>query len=106
MGKRRYTRSMAASQAFIELNAGLIREVAGRHGATHVRVFGSCARGEQKPDSDVDLLVDLEPGRSILDLVAIKQDLEDLLGRRVDVVTERSLSPYVRDAVLRDALIV
>ena len=92
------------SQAFTKLNAVVIREIAGRHGATHVRVFGSCARGEQKPESDLDLLVDLEPGRSILDLVAIKQDLEDLLGKRVDVVTERSLSPYVRDAVLKDAL--
>ena len=92
------------SQAFTKLNAGVIREIAGRHGATHVRVFGSCARGEQTPESDLDLLVDLEPGRSILDLVAIKQDLDDLLGKRVDVVTERSLSPYVRDAVLKEAL--
>ena len=90
-------------QAFTELNAGVIREGAERHGAIHVRVFGSCARGEQKAESDLDLLIDLEPGRSILDLVAIEQDLEDLLGKRVDVVTERSLSPHIRDAVLKDA---
>jgi predicted nucleotidyltransferase len=60
-------------------------------------VFGSWARGEQQPGSDLDLLVDMEPGRSLLDFVAIKQDLEDLLGCRVDVVTERSLSPYLRE---------
>ncbi len=86
------------------LNSAAIREVAERHGATHVRVFGSFVRGIQRPDSDLDLLVDLEPGRSLLDLIAIKQDLEDLLGRRVDVATTRSLSPYIRDAVLKEAL--
>ena len=86
------------------LNSAAIRDVAVRHGATNVRVFGSFARGTQQDDSDLDLLVDLEPGRSLLDLVAIKQDLEDLLGRRVDVVTTRSLSPYIRDSVLKDAI--
>jgi len=88
-------------------NAGFspetIREVAERHGATHVRVFGSFARGDNTPGSDLDLLVELTPGRSLLDIVAIKQDLQDLLGRRVDVVTERSLSPYFRDAVCEEA---
>lgn len=83
-----------------------IREVAKRHGATRVRVFGSFARGDNRHGSDLDLLVDLSPGRSLLDLVAIKQDLEDLLGIRVDVVTERSISPYMRDAVLKEAVAV
>jgi uncharacterized protein len=81
-----------------------ILRIAQSHGARRVRVFGSAARGEAHPDSDLDLLVDLEPGRSLLDLVAIKQDLEDLLGREVDVVTEAAVSPYLREQVLHEAV--
>lgn len=81
-----------------------ILRVAKAHGARQVRVFGSIARGDARPDSDVDLLVDLEPGRSLLDLVAIKQDIEDLLDREVDVVTERAVSPYFRAQVLKEAV--
>ena len=95
---------MAVTESLTGLNAVAIREVAARHGASQVRVFGSFARGTQQNDSDLDLLVDLAPGRSLLDLIAIQQDLEDLLGRRVDVVTTRSLSPYFRDSVLKDAI--
>lgn len=84
----------------------VILRIARDHGAEQVRVFGSTVRGEARPDSDVDLLVRLEPERSLLDLVAIKQDLEDLLGCKVDVVTEASLSPYIRDAVLKEAVIL
>ena len=65
---------------------------------------GSLARGEAGPDSDVDILVNLNPGQSLLDIVAIKQDLEDLLGRKVDVVTEAAISPYIREQVLREAI--
>jgi hypothetical protein len=75
-----------------------------RHGGRNVRVFGSQARGEGAPDSDVDILIDLESGRSLLDIVAIKQDLEDLLGCSVDVVTEASVSPYMRQHVLSEAI--
>ena len=81
-----------------------ILTIAARHGARSLRIFGSTARGDARPDSDVDVLVELEPGRSLLDLVAIKQDLEDALGRPVDVVTERALSPYLRQRVLEDAV--
>lgn len=66
-------------------------------------MFGSEARGEAGPDSDLDLLVDMDPGRSLLDLAGLGQDLEDLLGRRVDVVTERSLNPRLRVSILADA---
>ena len=81
-----------------------ILQIATRHGARTVRIFGSMARGEAGPDSDVDILVNLNPGRSLLDIVAIKQDLEDLLGRKVDVVTEAAISPYIREQVLKEAI--
>jgi len=81
-----------------------IRRIAASHGARNLRVFGSTARGEETPDSDVDLLVDLAQGRSLLDIIALKQDLEDLLGRRVDVVTNGAISPYLRETVLSEAV--
>lgn len=81
-----------------------ILHVAAKHGAYNVRVFGSVARGEADASSDIDLLVELEPGRSLLDHVALIQDLGDLLGRRVDVVTERSLHWYIRDRVIEEAV--
>ncbi len=80
-----------------------ILRIAEANGATRVRIFGSFTRGTAGQDSDLDLLIDLEPGRHLLDLVAMKQDLEDLLGRQVHVVTEAAISPYIRDENLRDA---
>ncbi len=80
-----------------------ILRIAASHGARDVRVFGSLTRGEAGPDSDIDTLVKLDPGRSLLDIVAIKQDLGDLLGCEVDVVTEAAISPYIREEVLREA---
>ena len=67
-----------------------ILRMAAKHGAYNVRVFGSVVRGEAGPDSDVDVLVEFEPGRSLLDHVGLMQNLEDLLGRKVDVVTEEA----------------
>jgi len=81
-----------------------ILNLAVRHGAGNVRVFGSLARGEGREGSDLDLLVTLGEGRSLLDLVGLKQDLEDLIHRPVDVVTEQSLSPYLRERVLSEAI--
>jgi uncharacterized protein len=81
-----------------------IRRVAASHGATEIRLFGSRARGEGGAASDVDLLVNLAPGRTLLDLVAIKQDLEDVLGCPVDVVTEEAISPYLRPYVLKEVV--
>ena len=78
--------------------------IASIHGARNIRVFGSLARGEAGPDSDVDILVTLEPGRSLLDIIAIKQELEDLLNCEVDVVTEAAISPYIREQVLKEAV--
>ena len=78
--------------------------VAAKHGASNLRVFGSVARGEDDEASDVDLLVELERGRSLFDLVRLHDELADVLGGPVDVVTERGLSPYMRDRVLSESV--
>lgn len=80
-----------------------ILRIAARHGAHNIRLFGSIARGEDRPDSDVDLLVEMDPGRSLIDLVALGQDLEELLNRKVDVLTESSVHPAVRPHIFADA---
>jgi len=81
-----------------------IRRIATAHGAANVRVFGSAGRGEQGASSDLDLLVDMAEGRSLFDLIALSNDLEESLGVEVDVVTEASVSPYMRDRVLDEAV--
>ena len=81
-----------------------ILRIAEQHGAHNVRVFGSFASGEAGPDSDLDLLVELEPGRTLLDHVALQQDLEDLLGRHVDIVEPEGLHWYIRDRVIAGAV--
>ncbi|HYR85664.1 MAG TPA: nucleotidyltransferase family protein [Terriglobia bacterium] len=81
-----------------------IMRAAQKHGARNVRVFGSVARGDDGPDSDVDFLVDMEPGRSLLDMGGLLMDLREMLGRNVDVVTERGLKTRIRDRVLEEAI--
>jgi predicted nucleotidyltransferase len=81
-----------------------ILDAASRHGAVNVRVFGSVARGEADERSDVDFLVEMERGRSLLDLGGFLMDLEELLGKRVDVVTEKGLKSRIRERVLREAI--
>lgn len=80
-----------------------ILQIAARHGAHNIRLFGSMARGEDRPQSDVDLLVDMASGRSLLDLVGLSQDLEELLKRKVDVVTDASLHPALRERIRAEA---
>jgi hypothetical protein len=80
-----------------------ILRIAAQHGAHNVRVFGSVARGEARPDSDVDLLVEMEAGRSLLDLGGLLMDLQALLGREVDVVTDKGLRDRIRARVLQEA---
>jgi predicted nucleotidyltransferase len=91
-------------EKLIEERRGDILRISRLHGGRSVRLFGSYVRRASTEASDVDVLVELEPGSSLLDLVAIKQDLEDLLGCKVDVVTESSLSPYIREDVLKEAI--
>jgi predicted nucleotidyltransferase len=83
-----------------------IHRIAAAHGARSVRVFGSVARDEASDFSDLDLLVEMTPGRSLFDLVALGADLEDALGVAVDVVTEKSITPYIRDQVLAEAVLL
>ncbi len=83
-----------------------IQAAAARHGATNVRVFGSVARGDADAASDIDFLVDFQPGRSLLDLAGLLIDLEDLLGHPVDVVTEPGLKARIRPRVLAEAVAV
>jgi len=81
-----------------------ILQIAANHGAYDVRVFGSTVRGEADAQSDVDFLVNLEADRSLLDLGALLMDLQDLLNREVDVVTEAGLRPRIRNRVLSEAM--
>lgn len=94
------------SRAQLALVRAEILAAAARHGATNVRVFGSVARGDADATSDVDFLVDFEPGRSLLDLAGLLVDLEDLLGHPVDVVTEPGLKARIRQRVLAEAVAV
>ncbi|HLQ02364.1 MAG TPA: nucleotidyltransferase family protein [Burkholderiales bacterium] len=84
--------------------ADLVRTLALAHGAQGIELFGSVARGEDRPESDIDLLVELQPGRSLLDLIGLENDLTDLFGRKVDVATRHSLKPRVLKAALKEKL--
>ncbi|MBI1883464.1 MAG: nucleotidyltransferase family protein [Chlamydiae bacterium] len=81
-----------------------ILRIAAKHGAHHVRVFGSVARGEAGPKSDVDFLIALDKGRSLFDVGKLLMELQSLLGRGVDVVTEKAIHWYIRDRVLKEAV--
>jgi predicted nucleotidyltransferase len=81
----------------------IARAIAARHGGSNLRLFGSIARGEGRPDSDVDLLIDLAEDREFDDYLAIVDELVALLGRRVDLVVERSLNPHFRPFIEADA---
>ncbi|MGD0947396.1 MAG: nucleotidyltransferase family protein [Candidatus Binatia bacterium] len=80
-----------------------ILALAAQHGARNVRVFGSMAREDAQTESDVDLLIEMEEGRSLLDLATLKVDLEERLDRSFDIVTEPALHWFIRDRVLKEA---
>ena len=100
MGKRAFLRALD------EPTKGQIVEVLKRRGVVQASVFGSLARGEGRRGRDVDLLVELPEGASLLDLVAVKLDLQEALGRRVDIVTFRSLHGLIRDRVLKEQVAI
>ena len=94
---------MTASELLAERRESIL-QLADLHGARNVRVFGSVARGDVTAESDVDFLVDMEEGRTLLDLVGLWQDLQDLLGRNVDVISEGGISPHLRAKILAEAV--
>ena len=81
-----------------------IEHLARLHGARNIRVFGSVARADDTSDSDIDFLIDMEESRSLLDLVGFQQDLEAMLNRSTDVLTERGINPYLRERILAEAV--
>lgn len=83
-----------------------ILRIAAKHGARNVRIFGSVARGEADSQSDIDLLVEFRRGTTLLSHAALVQELEELLGIKVDVVSERGLRDRVRERVLREAVAI
>lgn len=103
-GRDRAPSDRAPSLAHVRSNREQIENLAHRHGISRVRVFGSVARGEAGAVSDLDLLVDTAPERSLFDLIAFWQDVEELLGLHVHVVTDGGVSPYLRDRIYAEAL--
>ncbi|GER81257.1 MAG: nucleotidyltransferase family protein [Anaerolineales bacterium] len=91
------------AQSLLKAHRKEILSIAARNGAANVRIFGSVARGDNRPDSDIDFLVNLEAGRSLLDLARFLRELQSLLGQKVDVVTEAGLRARIRSDVLREA---
>ncbi|HUD60037.1 MAG TPA: nucleotidyltransferase family protein [Acetobacteraceae bacterium] len=87
----------------LQFRRDALHQIAARHGASNLRLFGSVARGEERPDSDVDLLIDLAEDRGFGDYLALAEELETLLHRKVDLVLARSLSPHFRPYIEADA---
>ena len=81
-----------------------IRKIAAKYGAYDIRIFGSVARGEATVDSNIDFLMDIESGRSLLNRIALIQDLEDLLDHKVDVAKPEILHECIREQVLKEAI--
>ena len=77
-----------------------------KHGAITIKIFGSYARGEAREDSDIDIVVDFKDTKSLLELIGIEQELEDSLGIKVDLLTPSSISPYLRDAIEKEAKVI
>jgi predicted nucleotidyltransferase len=94
---------LTVGETIRETREAIVR-IAARHGATQVRLIGSVARGDARPDSDVDLLVTWSEGSSLLDQAALMLELESLLGRRVDIASDGWVKPAIRESVYRDAI--
>jgi len=90
-------------KAILEQKREDIFRLAAKYGAFNVRIFGSAVRGEEGAESDIDLLVELEPDRSLFDLGGLQDELQLLLGCEVDIVTEKGLHWYIRDQVINEA---
>lgn len=105
LGLQGGTQQPAASARDEVLGKGrLIRTLATAHGARSIELFGSAARGEEGPDSDLDFMVELEPGRSLLDLIGLGEDLQSALGRKVEVMSKAGMKPRVLAQARKDAV--
>jgi hypothetical protein len=83
-----------------------ILAIAARHGAANMRLFGSVARGDDSETSDVDLLVSMEKNRSLYDLIGLQQDVQKILNRKVDVLTDKSINSYLQTKILQEAVLL
>jgi len=92
--------------AMVQINQARLAELCRKHDVRVLKLFGSAARGEDTPESDVDLLVEFEGQKSLFDLIGLEVELAAFLGRKVDVLTEASISPYLRDRVLASASVI
>jgi predicted nucleotidyltransferase len=90
----------------VQFDRSRLARVCQKHDVVRLRIFGSAARGEERPDSDVDLIVDYRGRKGFFELIDLEDELAILFGRDVDLVTEAGLSPYMRDAVLSSAAVL
>ncbi|HII95529.1 MAG: nucleotidyltransferase family protein [Candidatus Methanofastidiosa archaeon] len=77
-----------------------------KHGAKKIGIFGSVARGEERIDSDIDILIEFKKTPSLFEVVRIEQEISDIIGKKVELITEKSLSPYIKDSVLKEVVIL
>ncbi|MEN6378610.1 MAG: nucleotidyltransferase family protein [Methanofastidiosum sp.] len=77
-----------------------------KHGAKKIGIFGSVARGEERFDSDIDILIEFKKTPSLFEVVRIEQEISDIIGKKVELITEKSLSPYIKDSVLKEVVIL
>ena len=90
----------------VQINQEALAEICRRHDVRVLKIFGSASRGEDRPDSDVDFLVEFEGQKSLFDLIGLELELKDFLGREVDLLTVPSISPYLRDRIVSSAQVI
>ena len=90
----------------VQINEARLAELCKKHDVRVLKLFGSASRGDERPDSDIDLLVEFEGDKSLFDLIGLELELEEFLGRDVDLLTEPALSPYLRDRILASASVI
>jgi predicted nucleotidyltransferase len=95
---------LTSQYEILQQQKAIIMDIASQYHAVNIRVFGSVVRGEEREDSDIDLLVDFLPGSTLLDQVGLIDELSTILGRKVDIVSERALNKYLRQQVLQEAV--
>ena len=90
----------------VQINETKLAEICRNHDVRVLKIFGSAARGEDRPDSDVDLIVEFDGDKSLFDLIGLELELETFLNRKVDLLTEPAISPYLRDRILASASVI